>query len=205
MPAASVIGDVVADPEGAALLAQVLARLPGIQRPIVQVVAASARCTTGRVAYALAAEAAAFLGSVLLVCDSDAVAADCTGARQMAARMTQLVGGQLSLVLPDGAVAGLYHTGHETSAGGAPIQAWLGDARSFQMILVDTPSFATSPRSLATAMVCDGCLLTVAAGLTRPADLQAALRQISGTGVRILGTVLHGAPHISAKRWFAAR
>jgi hypothetical protein len=115
--------------------------------------------------------------------------------------MTLLLGGQPGTVLPDGAVAGLYHGDNESLAGVAPIAEWLADARSFRMILLDVPSFATSPRSLATAMMCDGCLLTVAAGVTRPADVQATLRQISGTGVRILGTVLHDAPRISAKRW----
>jgi hypothetical protein len=152
------------------------------------------------VAYALAAEGAAYLGAVLLVCDSGATAGDPSGARQMAARITELLGGPTGAALPDGSVAGLYHSGDETLVGGPPVGAWLADARSFRMIVIDTPSFTNSPRSLGTAMMCDGCLLTVAAGLTRPADVAATLRQISGTGVRILGTVLHDAPQIRAKR-----
>jgi hypothetical protein len=205
MQADKSIPGVLTDPHGSALLAQVMARLPRVARPVVQVVAASPRCTTGRVAYALAAEAAAHLGVVLLVCDGGAVVNDASGARQMAARMTRLLGGQAGAVLPDGGVAGLYHTGNESVRGAAPIEAWLEDERAFRMIVLDMPCFAASARSLATAMLCDGCLLTVAAGVTRPADVRATLRQVSGTSVPLLGTVLHEAPRIRVKRWFSGR
>ncbi len=185
---------------GLRLLGEVLARLPGTERPVIQIVSASAGSGTGRVGHDLAAAAAASFGRTLLASPAGQDSADERAARGLSWLMTGLLGSEPDGIVPDAAVAGLYYAGLDMQQPGpvhAPVEAWLAGPQAFRMIVVESPAVAGDPRTLAVAAHCHGCILAVAAGASTQADVRAAARQLASTGTQLLGSVLHDAPVIS--------
>jgi len=177
--------------QAVSLLGEILARLHGLAKPVVQVVPAMAGQTPDQVAFDLAVAASAHLGRTLLVSAGLHESPDLSGARELAWRMTRLLGGVPDTIMPDALVACLYHA--QPVGGAMPIPLWKNAAQDFQLILLDCPPIATHPQTLAAARGCDGAVLTVAAGVTRMDHLRAAQRQLASAQVPVLGTVLHDA------------
>ena len=144
---------------GLHLLGEVLARLNGIERPVVQIISASPRDGIGRVAQDLAAAAACRFGRTLLVSTSDVAAPDDPGARGLTWLMNGFSGGEPNGLAPDALVPGLYHTRLRADDPGIldlPVEAWLAGPQAFRMIVVESPAIAADPRALAVASRCHG-------------------------------------------------
>ncbi len=195
-------GHLVVDPTHPAalgLLGEVLARLPGVERPVVQIIATSHHASASQVALELAIASARQFGTTLLVAPGECAKPDMSGARELSWRMTQMLGGSQDGVLPDAVIAGLYHCQLPESgfaSGVPPIGLWQASPRNYRMIVIDAPCISANPRGLASAQSCSGCVLSVAAGATRQSSLLALQRQFSSAGVPILGTVLFDAKPI---------
>ena len=188
-----------ASPASLALLGEVLARLTGTERPVVQFVAAAPDGQAGQVARDFAAAAATRFGRTLLVSSAACAAREEAGVRGLSWLMTGTLGGEPDGIVPDTYVAGLYYTSLALDRAGpleVPVAAWLAGPQAFRMIVIDCPAVAADPRTLAVSPLCHGSVLAVQAGLTTLPQLRAASRQLASTGVPLLGTVLYEAPSI---------
>ena len=192
------LGAATPPPQAVALLGEVLARISGVEKPVLQILASSAGCTASQVAYDFSVASTCHFGRTLLVSAVGQQAEDLTGARALSRRMTEWLGGQASEITPDTFVAGLYHAPLPAEANPAKasqaILAWREWHQDFRMIVIDSPAIAYDPRGLAWAAGCTGCLLTVTAGLTRADEVRSCERQLRSAGLLVLGTVLHDAP-----------
>ncbi len=188
-----------ASPAALSLLGEMLARLAGVERPVVQFVAASAGGNTGQVARDFAAAAAARFGRTLLVSSAAGAERDEAGVRGLSWLLSGTLGGEPDGITPDTYVAGLYYAGLGLDRPGpleVPLAAWLDGPQAFRMIVIDCPAIAADPRTLAVSALCHGSVLAVEAGLTTLPQLRAAARQLASAGTPLLGSVLHGAPRI---------
>ncbi len=102
---------------------------------------------------------------------------------------------RVDAIIPDSFIAGLYHRQvNDVFCGGLPTETL--DGQPFKMVVIQSSTPGRSPMGLSGARHCHGSVLTVAAGITRLADLQATVRQIRHAGGTLLGTVLFDAPRI---------
>ena len=187
-----------ASPAALRLLGEVLARLAGMERPVVQIVASSAGGNAGPVARDFAAAAATRFGRTLLVSSAPGDREDAS-LRGLSWLMTGTLGGEPDGITPDTSVPGLYYTSlalHQSGPLEVPLQSWLAGPQAFRMIVIECPAIAADPRTLAVSALCHGSVLAVGAGLTTLPELRAAARQLASAGVPLLGTVLHDAPRI---------
>ena len=188
-----------ASPAALLLLGEVLARLAGTERPLVQIVAASANGDASAVARDFAAAAATRFGRTLLVSSSPPGEREESGIRGLSWLMSGTLGGEPDGITPDTSVPGLYYTSlalHHPGPLDVPLGAWLAGPQAFRMIVIECPAIAADPRTLAVSALCHGSVLAVGAGLTTLPELRAAARQLASAGVALLGTVLHDAPRI---------
>ena len=192
-----------ASPAALLLLGEMLARLAGVERPVIQFVAASAAGGAGQVARDFAASAAARFGRTLLVSSDRSAAREEAGVRGLSWLMTGTLGGEPDGITPDTYVAGLYTSLALEHPGPleVPLAAWLAGPQAFRMIVIDCPAVAADPRTLAVSPLCHGVVLAVEAGRTTLPQLRAAARQLASAGAPLLGTVLHDAPRIGFNPW----
>ena len=188
-----------ASPAALLLLGEVLARLAGIDRPIVHIVAASASGDAGPVARDFAVAAATRFGRTLLVSSGPCGDREQAGVRGLSWLMNGLLGGEPDGITPDTSIPGLYYASLLLNHPGplvVPMENWLAGPQDFRMIVVESPAVAEDPRTLAVSALCHGSVLAVSAGQTTLPDLRASVRQLASAGVALLGTVLQDAPRI---------
>ena len=182
------------------VLGEALARLPGVPKPIIQIISASASTSAMPVARALAASAARQYGRTLLVSYATSDGSELS-VRGLSWLMSELKVADPEAEVPDGVVAGLYHLrlrGSERKT--AKLAAWVSETDKFSMVVLSSPAIALDPRTLMLAAECDGSILSVAAGATRAGEVLAEARQLACAGIRVLGTVLDNAPSLFIRR-----
>ena len=179
---------------GLGLLGEVLARLPGVEKPMIQVISGAPSGSAMPVARALAISAAQRFGRTLLISSED------SGSHDMPARGLSWLLSELSVesadtIIPDGSVAGLYHIRHRDDLqGSAQLQGWFGEPHGISFIVVSSRAIAVEPRTIALASGCHGSILAVEAGRSRAEDVATQTQQLACAGVRVLGSVLYNAP-----------
>ncbi len=181
------------------LLAEVLARVSTVARPIVHVVAAGGQAKPAGMALDFAAAAATSYGRTLLVSSNGGAAAEAPGTRGLSWLMADFSGQPPDGLTPDTLVPGLYYASLNLARPGPPeppVAEWLAAPQAFRMIIIESPSISADPRTLATVAHGHGVVLAVAAGQTTLAEIRTASRQLAAAGIVLLGTVLHGAPTI---------
>ena len=207
-------------PAAAVLLAQVLARLPGVVVPVVQFIQASPGDFGAAVVRSFAEAALPRLGRTLLVtlpsmgvrsrqADTCSVPVAQVGRR----RARKAVGGTLEIVA-DLCLSGLYHarigceTEEQSSSPGQP-SAWLSGAKlDFRLMVIDCGAIEDNPVAIELASRCHGSVLSVAAGDTSLSQVHVSAKHIRLAGGTMLGTVLYDAPtslHPGGRPWFGRR
>jgi hypothetical protein len=185
---------VVPKPAAVALLAEILARLKGLDLPVVQFIAACPHSEAGHIAHDLAVASVSRFGRTLLL--SSIARGDQEGVvRHLAAVRPSPP--SVRAVVPDACVPGLYHRrieeeGFDAAQFAAP--AARSGSQAFRMMVLASPTPSLSPTTLMQAAHAHGTIIAVAAGTTPLKLLQATARQVRHAGGTLLGTVLFGAP-----------
>ncbi len=176
-------------PEASALLAEVLAQLHEVDRPILQFMPAGPTGPGTQMAHDFAAAAIGRFGRVLLLDNK----VGCLSSQEVLPPRRGNQKARRSSVVPNTQIAGLYHGQlSETS-----IQSIAADAKEFgqfRTIILQDAAPVTCPGSLDRSRHCHGTIVTVAAGKTRLPEVQATARQIARAGGKLLGVVLYDAP-----------
>jgi len=204
----------VPKPEAVALLSQVVARLHGIDVPVVQFIQVSGGLKPSNVPRYFAEACLSRLGRTLLAglhnprppqvgASSGNLRGTIVGrrrARKLASDMPDIV--------PDVGVEGLYHVRIGAGPGEfsqVPPAVWLGEARlEFKFLVIDCGPLDVNPAAVELASRCHGSILTVAAGITRLAQAQAVAQHVQVAGGTLLGSVLYDVstePHVAVPRW----
>lgn len=192
--------------EAVALLSQVMARLHGIDVPVVQLIHASPVEGNESVARSFAEASLTRLGRTLLVtlqtpetrCSDLAQPSQALGRRR-----PKKSGVEAPEMVPDAVLAGLYHA----RIGGEPEDTaqmahlspaiWLGEARlDFRFLIIDCGPLEQCTAAVELASRCHGSILSVTAGVTRLEEVRSIMRQLDLAGGTLLGTVLQGAPSL---------
>jgi hypothetical protein len=194
-----------------ALLSQVLARLHGLDVPVIQFIQVSANAKPASVARDFAEASLSKLGRTLLARlrepdVTEAAVPDGRGTAEGRCRASKLTKGVPEIV-PDAAMHGLYHTrigqgcGEANQLSHVPPAIWLGEARiDFRLLVIDCGPLAQTPAAVELASRCHGSILTVEAGATQLAVVRAVAQQVQIAGGTLLGSVLYDAPPLPAKR-----
>ncbi len=186
--------------EAVALLSQVMSRLPPSDVFMVQFIASLGDAGAGRVARDFALACVAVIGRTLLLSSSGADGPDDSSGIEVTWRGPDRSRGKIVSIVPDSGISGLYHGRLAGTAAEAarisknPQGSWLGASHEFRMLVFESPMPSRSPATLVLAAYCQGSVLTVGAGATRSADLQAAAGQVQRAGGTLLGSVLYDAP-----------
>jgi hypothetical protein len=173
-----------------------MARLPGVDRPVLQIMAASQGTPTWRAAQALGQAAACRFGRTLLVsCRNEPLSGPSPSALiQEPLRPRRGTGRG---IIPDVVTEGLHHTHlacEPASALKQAIENWLAAPQHFRMLAIESLALCVDPCAVAMAARCHGTILAVQAGVTRLDEIRACVRQLSSAGALLIGTVLVEAP-----------
>ena len=193
-----------ASPAALLLLGEVLARLGNVERPVVQILAASTSGNATPVARDFAVAAATRFGRTLLVNASGSADQQDARTRGLSWLMSGTLGGEPDGISPDTSIPGLYYASlalHQPGPLEVPLEAWLAGPQAFRMVVVESAAIAADPRMLAVSSLCHGSVLAVGAGETTLVQLRGLARQLASAGVPVLGTLLHNAPRIVLKPW----
>ncbi len=188
------------------LLSEIMARLHGIDMPVVQFIRASGEAATAEIAARFAQASAGCLGRTLLirlhaseppgVSSSDEIAAVATIPRRRARKAAD----NLEIV-PDSLIPGLCHARMGFAYGQASSPAQVspdtfleGVSLDFRVIVIESDAPERCPMTLDLALRCHGSVLVVAAGSTGLLQARRVMRQVQLVGGPLLGAVLHGAP-----------
>lgn len=193
--------------EALALLSQLLARLHGIDVPVVQVIQASPRAHPSHIARSLAEASTATLGRTLLVSlhapgeQQAGVSAPAAAGLVVRRRRAKKGVSDAPEIVPDSSLPGLYHAGigcqsdEATRIDYVPPGVWLGGVNlNFRLLIIDCGPLDLCPAAVEVASRCHGSVLGVAAGVTRLAEVQMVAAQVQLAGGRLLGSVLYDAP-----------
>jgi hypothetical protein len=189
------------------LLSEIMARLHGIEMPVVQFIHASGEGNVRQAAGSFARASAACLGRTLLVRRQPVGAPPLTQAASAASmptvsrrRARKSVVDAFEIV-PDSAMASLFHVqiGRETQgslqAMQASPEAWLDSITlDFRLIVIESDAPERSLATLELARRCHGSVLVVTAGTTSLSQARTAMRQVQLAGGTLLGSVLQDAP-----------
>lgn len=179
---------------GVGLLGEVLARLPGVKKPMIQVIAGSPSGSAMTVARALAISAAQRYGRTLLV-SPDEPGRHGGSVRGLSWLMSELSTESADAKIPDSGVARLYHMRLRSEAvETAQLQLWFAEPHDISLIVVCSQAIAVEPSTIALACGCHGSLLAVEAGRSRAEEISAQIQQLACASVRVLGSVLYNAP-----------
>jgi hypothetical protein len=188
------------------LLCEVMARLHGVNMPVIQFIHVTDTSGAAEIAIKFAKTSATYLGRTLLVRLS-ASQAQISKQRPVASDVT--IAGELAQqtiaepfkIVPDSAVLGLSHASigaqSETASQMSRIAAesWLdGIALDFRLIVIASDPPEHTPATLDLATRCHGSLLVVSAGRTGLSDIRTVTRQVRLAGGTLMGTVLYEAP-----------
>jgi hypothetical protein len=191
--------------EAISLLSHVLARLHGLDVPVVQFIQVSCDARAPSVARDFAEAALTKLGRTLIASlhEPEKPAASFPEGGGMAAgrrRVRKPVNGSHDIV-PDGTVDGLYHArigsvcGEPNKLSHVPPAIWLGEARiEFRLLVIDCGPLERNPAAVELASRCHGSILTVEAGITQLSMVRSAAQQVQIAGGTLLGSVLYNAP-----------
>jgi hypothetical protein len=202
--------------EAVALLSQVLARLHGLDVPVVQFIQVSADAKPAMVARDFAEASLTRLGRTLLASLHEPEIAraslpDGSGGTAVGRRRARKLTNDAPDIVPDAALHGLYHARIGSGCGEAnqmshvPPAIWLGEARiEFRLLVIDCGPLERIPAAVELASRCHGSILTVQAGATQLSAVRAAAQQVQIAGGTLLGSVLYDAPLLPAAgkgRW----
>ena len=190
------------------LLSEIMARLHGVDMPVVQFIRASGEAASTEIAASFAQASAGCLGRTLLirlhtseppgVSSSNDTAAVATIPRRRARKAAD----NLEIV-PDSLVPGLCHARIEFAYGQTSSQTQAspdtfleGASLDFRVIVIESDAPERCPMTLDLAVRCHGSVLVVAAGTTSLPQARGVMRQVQLAGGTLLGSVLHGAPPV---------
>ncbi len=193
-------------PEAVRLLSEIMARLHGVDMPVVQFIRACGQAATAEIAASFAQASAGCLGRTLLirvhalepsgVSFSDAAAAVATIGRRRARKAADNLE-----IIPDSLISGLCHARIGFAYGQAASPAHVspdifleGVSLDFRVIVIESDAPERCPMTLDLAVRCHGSVLVVAAGATGLPQTRRVMRQVQLAGGTLLGSVLHGAP-----------
>jgi hypothetical protein len=198
--------------EAVALLSQVLARLHGLDVPVVQFIQVSADATPAMVARHFAEASLTRLGRTLLASLRDPGIArpsqpDGSAGTATVRRRARKPANDAPDILPDAALHGLYHAriglgcGESNQVSHVPPAIWLGEARiDFRLLVLDCGPLERTPAAVELVSRCHGSILTVEAGATQLSAVRAAAQQVQIAGGTLLGSVMYNAPYVPATR-----
>jgi len=204
-------------PEAVALLSQVVARLHGLDMPVVQFIHVSADRGAASPARDFAEASLERLGRTLLASlhsphdpGQAAYGSDPTGTA-IGRRRTRKPAIDVPEIVPDVGRQGLYHAciGAGSIEAGqvsqVPPAVWLGEARlDFRILVIDCGPLAANPAAVELVSRCHGSILVVTSGTTLLDEIRDAARQVLLAGGTLLGSVLHDAspaPRYSKPPW----
>jgi hypothetical protein len=203
-------------PEALTLLSEIMARLHGVDMPVVQFIRASGESMAADIAASFAQASAVSLGRTLLIRlqvpepPRISFAGDAVAVATIPRRRTRKAAEALEIV-PDSAVSGLCHArlgceyGRASQSIPALPEALLdGAALDFRLIVIESDAPERCPLALDLATRCHGSVLVVAAGVTALPQARRVMRQVQLAGGTLLGSVLHDAPsipHIRMPSW----
>ncbi len=201
------------EPEAAILLSHIATRFVSVEAPIVQLLQVSANPNASSVARCLAQAGPARMGRTLLAGLRQADPEPATGGALLSPHAGsgrprgRRAGSPVLEVLPDIAWPGLYHAqlgSHyrmPQPVAGSLTTAWLGDTRlEFHFLIFDCGPIAGCPAALELSARCHGSILVVAAGVTRPSEIETAARQVRLAGGTVMGSVLYHAQPAGHRR-----
>jgi len=194
-------------PEAVGLLSQVIARLHGLDVPVVQFIQVTADPRQADVARDFAEASLTRLGRTLLASlhETETIKAgspvEAGGGMVVGRRRNRKSAYDIPDIVPDATIQGLYHTrigagcGETNQMSHVPPAVWLGEARlDFRLLVIDCGPLERNPAAVELASRCHGSILVVAAGAARLPQIRAAAHQVQVAGGTLLGAVLHDAP-----------
>jgi hypothetical protein len=198
--------------EAVALLSRVMARLHGLDVPVVQFIQVSVDSKPAMVARDFAEASLSRLGRTLLASLYEPEIArpslpDASGGTAVGRRRARKPANDAPDIVPDAALHGLYHAriglgcGETSQMSFVPPAVWLGEARiEFRLLVIDCGPLERTPAAVELASRCHGSILTVEAGATQLSAVRAAAQQVQIAGGTLLGSVLYDAPDLPARR-----
>ena len=208
-------------PEAVLLLSEIMARLHGVDMPVVQFINVSGEAGAADITASFAQASAACVGRTLLVHLGQPGPREGTrlGVAHPVAtiprrRARKAVPDSIE-IMPDSVVPGLcraYLGGEQAGAyskKSSSCETWLdGMTFDFKLIVIESGSPERAPAALDLATRSHGNVLIAAAGMTRLAQTRIVVRQIQLAGGTLMGSVLYDAPSIprlSVIPWFLRR
>jgi hypothetical protein len=195
-------------PAAVSLLSQVVARLHGLDVPVVQFIQVTAGVGQTRVARDFAEASLTRLGRTLIASLHEPETAKAglvleSGSATVGRRRTRKPANDTPDIIPDATVQGLYHTrigagcGETNQISQVPPAVWLGEARlDFRLLVIDCGPLERNPAAVELASRCHGSILIVASGATRLPQIRAAAQQVQIAGGTLLGSVLFDTPPV---------
>jgi hypothetical protein len=200
--------------EAITLLSEIMARLHGLDMPVIQFIQISPEPDAAEVAVSFAQASATCLGRTLLArlgvseLQYQPSAAVKGSVATVTRRRTRKVDPDTLDIVPDSAVAGLCHArlgsdyGDASHATRALPESWLDNvALDFRLVVIGSDAPERCPAALDLATRCHGSILVTTAGKTSLPQSRGVIRQVQLAGGVILGSVLHNAPPPPRLRW----
>ncbi len=195
--------------EAVGLLSQVVARLHGLDVPVVQFIQVTADPRRASVARDFAKASLTRLGRTLLASlhETEILKAglpvETGGGMVVGRRRARKPANDTPDIVPDATIQGLYHTrigagcGETNQMSHVPPAVWLGEARlDFRLLVIDCGPLERNPAAVELTSRCHGSILVVAAGATRLPQIRAAAHQVQIAGGTLLGAVLYDTPSL---------
>ena len=196
-------------PEAIALLAEIIARLHGVDMPVVQFINVSGDSSAAEATASFAQASAACLGRTLLVRLGQPESQErwrigtAPPVATLSRRRTRKAVTESTDIVPDSTTPGLWHAyvrcgPSETSlAKFSSPGNWLdGVTLDFKLVVIESLSPEVCPVTLELATRCHGSVLLVTAGITSLSQSRIVMRQIQLAGGTLVGSVLYDAPPV---------
>ena len=204
--------------EAVALLSEIIARLHGVDMPVIQFIQVSGEGDAADVPASFAHASAACLGRTLLVrsgppkADARQHIAAAPTVATVSRRRTRKVISETIEIVPDSAVPSLFYAflGREPAEASFLTSPSLekrldGVTLDFKLVVIESGPPERCPASLDLATRCHGSVMVVSAGITTLSQSRIVMRQVQLAGGTLLGSVLHDAPslpRLSMIPWF---
>ena len=189
------------------LLSEIMARLHGVDMPVLQFIEVSEDGGAADVAASFALASAACVGRTLLVRlqpgeSRDRLQISVADQQQTApGPRTRKAPEETFEIVPDSAVAGLCHAWVRYDPTRSfrnrnnMADTWLdGVSLDFRLVVIESRSPERCPATLDLATRCHGSVLVVKAGQTSLSEARIVMRQVQIAGGTLIGSVLHEAP-----------
>ena len=204
-------------PEAVALLSEIIARLHGVDMPVVQFINVSGESSAAAVTASFAQASAICLGRTLLVrlCRPEPQDGRTESALPVATpprQRTRKAAAESIEIVPDSTVPGLCHAYVRRESAETSLEKFSSSENlldcltlDFKLIAIESLSPEGCPATLELATRCHGSVLLVTAGKTSLSQLRIVMRQVQLAGGTLMGSVLNDAPsaaRLSVIPWF---